>query len=136
MNFEDFRSVKKKFRTNHRDDMYHILAENDVTGMFKGMPGTFMVSFAIGFHQDMAQKLEPGAINHVNATSIDFADQDIIILLMLERYPDLKDPAELWDKVEEYAEYGITALYNSMRLSEWVLDVQSIIGDEQSEQNR
>lgn len=136
MNFEDYRTVKKKFRTNHRDDMYHALAENDVTGMFKGMTNTFLVSFAIGFHQDMVKKLEPGAINHVNATSIDLADQDTIILLMLERHPDLKDSEELWNKVEEYAEYGITALYESMRLSEWILDIQSIIGDEQSKQNK
>lgn len=123
--YEDF---QKKFRTAHRDDMYHVIRENDRTGMFQGMVDIFLVAFAIGFHYRRREPVKgSGIINHVNASAIDADNQDLIITLMLDRHKEVtKD--QLWPMVEEYAEGGIPVLYESLRLSEWILDLETIRG--------
>lgn len=134
MNFKDFEDFQKKFRTNHRDDMYHVIREKDQTGMFSSVVNTFLMAFAMGFHLKRREPLRSGAINHVNASNTTVDQQDVIILLMLNRHPEITTSDELWSMVEEYAEGGIIALYDSLSISEWVLDVQSILGKDKSSQ--
>lgn len=59
-------------------------------------------------------------------SAVQDSHQNLIIILMLDRHPDLKDGAELWNMVEEYAEYGIEILYASLRRSDWILDVDDV----------
>ncbi len=132
MNYKDFEDFQKKFRTNHRDDMYHVIRENDSTGMFSSVVNTFLMAFAMGFHLNRRGPIGSGAINHVNSSNTTVDQQDVIILLMLRRHPEITSKDELWSMVEEYAEGGIIALYDSLSISEWVLDVQSILGNEKT----
>ena len=128
MNYGDYEDFQKKFRTMHRDDMYHVIRENDRTGMFSGMVDIFLMAFGIGFHNDVREPVRgSGAINHVNASAISADNQDLIIVLMIDRYGQIEKDL-LWSMVEEYAEGGIEMLYNSLQLSEWVLDVETISG--------
>ena len=108
--------------------MYHIIRDNDGTGMFQGMVDIFLVAFAIGFRYGKREQVRgSGAINHVNSSAIDTDNQDLIIILMLDRHEGL-EREQLWQMVEEYAEGGISILYESLRLSEWVLDLDTIKG--------
>ena len=128
MNPHEYEDSRKKFRTLHRDDMYHVIRDNDRTGMFQGMVDIFLVAFAIGFRYGRREQVRgSGAINHVNSSAIDQDNQDLIIVLMLDRHEGL-DSEQLWSFVEEYAEGGISILYESLRLSEWVLDLDTIKG--------
>lgn len=128
MNLYEYEDYQKKFRTLHRDDMYHIIRDNDGTGMFQGMVDIFLVAFAIGFRYGKREQVRgSGAINHVNSSAIDTDNQDLIIILMLDRHEGL-EREQLWQMVEEYAEGGISILYESLRLSEWVLDLDTIKG--------
>lgn len=127
MNYDEYRDFQKKFRTLHRDDMYHVIRENNDTGMFDSMVDIFLMAFAIGFHKKERQSIKgSGAINHVNASALTPEKEDLIILLMLDRHPEIKDCNQMWDAVEEYAEGGIHSLYESLRLSGWVLNIESI----------
>lgn len=128
MKYAEYEDFQKKFRTLHRDDMYHVIRENDRTGLFSGMIDIFLMAFAIGFHNDKREQVKgSGAINHANSSAINADDQDLIIALMLDRHDQISKD-ELWSMVEEYAEGGIHILYESLKLSEWVLDVETIIG--------
>ena len=88
------------------------------------------MAFAIGFHLGKRESIGSGAINHTNISSIEASHQDLIIILMLDRHPDIPDAQALWSMVEEYAEYGIVVLYESLRRSDWVLDVDDVFADE------
>lgn len=133
MSIEDYRDSTKRYRTLHRDDMYHPIRDNDQTGMFKQINSIFLMSFAIGFHRRMLESVKGGnSDNHVNNLSIDSEIQDVIILMILDRHTEITSPEQkdqLWSLVEQYAEGGIKVLYESLRLSEWVLDVDSVIGN-------
>ena len=133
MNPEEYRDPKKKFKTLRRDSMYHPIRDNDNTGMFNQMSSIFMMAFAIGFHRNLRKGVEgAGSINHVNASAIDIDTQDMVILMILDRHPEIttsEQKDEIWDLVEQYAEGGIGVLYESLRLTEWVLDVESVIKD-------
>lgn len=128
MSIKDFEDFQKKFRTMHRDDMYHVIRANDRTGMFSAVVNTFLISFAIGFHKGLRTHVGgPGAINHVNSSAMTPEQEDVIITLILDRHPDVEDKATLWSLVEEYAEGGIAVLFESLTISEWVLDIQQIM---------
>lgn len=131
MKLEEYRDPKKKFRTLRRDSMYFPIRDNDNTGIFGQMSSIFMMSFAIGFHRGLRKSVEgSGSINHVNISSIDIDTQDMIIMMILDRHPEISSPNQkddVWTLVEQYAEGGIEVLYESLRLSEWVLDVESLI---------
>ena len=91
MNYGDYEDFQKKFRTMHRDDMYHVIRENDRTGMFSGMVDIFLMAFGIGFHNDVREPVRgSGAINHVNASAISADNQDLIIVLMIDRYGQIE----------------------------------------------
>lgn len=60
---------------------------------------------------------------------IDNDTQDLIILLMTERHPDLGSADDLWNMVEEYAESGIVTLHDSLARTEWLLDISDLLGD-------
>ncbi len=134
----------KKFRSNYRDTKYHVILEKDRTGLFDSMTSIFLASFAIGFHNNLRKSVS-GGTNHVNLSSIGSEHHDLMILLVHDRHPEIdaypikvdvdsddsgsseKTRAmELWSIVEEYAEGGIEELYESLFLSEWVLDVDSL----------
>lgn len=127
MNYKDYEYPGKKFRTCHRDDMYHVIKDNDPTDLFSSIIDMFQIAFAIGFHLG---KREPvggsNAINHTNISAMKISHQDLIILLMLDRHPEIADAQTLWNMVEEYAEYGIGVLFESLRRSDWVLDVGDV----------
>ncbi len=133
MNLEDYHIPERKFYTRCRDTMYHQIRENDNTGIFGQVSSVFLMAFAIGYHRDVRKGAKgKGSINHVNMTSIDIDIQDLLILMILERHAEITSPeqkSEVWDLIEQYAEGGIGILYESLRLSEWVLDPASIIGD-------
>ena len=127
LNYREYEDFQKKFRTLHRDDMYHVIRENDRTGMFSGMINIFLMAFAIGFHNNVRVPVRgTGAINHANASAISQENQDLIIVLMLDRHGDISRD-DLWSAVEEYAEGGIQTLFDSLKLSEWVLDIETIL---------
>lgn len=132
MSLEDYRD-NKKFRTLCRDSRYHPIRENDNTGIFRSMTSIFLMSFAIGFHRNLRNSVEgSGSVNHVNLGSIDLETQDMIILMILDRHPEITSPAQkgkVWSLVEQYAEGGVEVLYDSLRLSEWVLDTDDLIID-------
>ena len=133
MNLEEYRDSKKKFKTLRRDTMYHPIRDNDNTGIFNQMSSIFMMAFAIGFHRGLLKGVEgTGSINHVNISAIDLDTQDMLIMMILDRHPEITSPEQkdqVWSLVEQYAEGGIEVLYESLRLSEWVLDTDSVIGD-------
>ena len=126
MNYKDYEYPGKKFRTCHRDDMYHVIRENDPTDLFSAVIDMFQMAFAIGFHLGKREPIGAGAINHTNISSMEVSHQDLIIILMLDRHPEIPDAQALWSMVEEYAEYGIVVLYESLRRSDWVLDVDDV----------
>lgn len=133
MNLEEYRIPDRKFKTLCRDSMYHPIRDNDNTGIFGQVSSIFLMAFAIGYHRNLRKGATgSGSINHANMTSIGIDTQDLLILMILERHPEITSPeqkGEVWDLVEQYAEGGIGILYESLRLSEWVLDPDSIIGD-------
>lgn len=132
MSIEDYRDSTKRYRTLHRDDMYYPIRDNDQTGMFKQINTIFLMSFAIGFHRGLLESVKGSSDNHVNNMSIDSEIQDVIILMVLDRHTEITSPEQkdqLWSLVEQYAEGGVKVLHESLRLSEWVLDVNSVIGD-------
>ena len=126
MNCRTFEQPGKKFKTCHRDDMYHVIWENDPAKLFSSMVNIFLMSFAVGFHLEKRAALGPGSINHVNMVNIGSDHQDLIIVLMLDRHPDLSNAQDLWAMVEEYAEYGIQVLFESLKRSDWVLDIDDV----------
>lgn len=132
MNYEKFQDFSKKFRTLQRDTMYHEIRDNDRTGIFNQMVSIFLMAFAIGFNKQIRKTTSgSGSINHVNASAIDPDTQNMIIMLMLDRHPEIDSPDKrdmLWSFVEEYAEGGIGILHDSLVLSEWVLDSEAVIG--------
>ena len=131
MDFEPYRDFKKKFRTLERDSMYQVIEDNDKTGVFKGKFSIFLAAFAIGFHRGITKSVSgKGSINHTNASSFDNDSMDLIIMLMLDRHPEIDSPEkkdQLWDLVEQYAEGGIGILFESLKLSEWVLDTKTLL---------
>lgn len=127
MNYKEYENIKKKFVTKHRDDMYHVIRDNDDSGIFSEMTDIFLISFSIGFHRKIRKTAKgSGSINHVNCSSIPIEIQDLIILLVLDRHKEIECSDDLWMMVEEYAEAGIEVLYESLRLSEWVLDIRTL----------
>lgn len=130
---EDYRDPKKKFKTLRRDSMYHPIRDNDNTGIFSQMSSIFLMAFAIGFHKGLRKGVEGvGSINHANVSAIDLDTQDMIILMILDRHQEItstEQKDQVWSLVEQYAEGGIEVLYESLRLSEWVLDTDAVIGD-------
>ena len=130
MNYRDYEYPSKKFRTLHRDDMYHVIEENDRIKMFSRVIDTFMMAFAIGFHLNKRKHVTGSdAINHTNMSYISVDNQDLIILLMLDRHPEIETASELWSMVEDYAEFGIEVLFESLRRSDWVLDMDDVFNN-------
>ena len=118
MNNLDIAAAPFKFMSSHRDDIYEPLAKNERTCiMFSNKSDTMMVAFAIGFHVNGRKK--PGedgkAINHVNLTSFPMEAREVIIALVQKRHPEAVDADILWHLVEEYAEYGIVILNESIK---------------------
>ena len=128
MNIDEFKSPGKKFRTCYRD-VYHDIRDHDSLGLFTSIIDTFLASFAIGFHTNSRTPLGSNSINHTNMPYIDNDTQDLIILLMAERHPDLESADDLWNMVEEYAESGIVPLHDSIARTEWLLDISDLLGD-------
>lgn len=128
MIIQRYQYPEKKFRTVHRDDMYHEIRAHDRTGLFSEMVDLFLMSFAIGFHRGVCKTVSgPDAINHVNNSAVSSTNQDLIILLMLDRHPELQSREDLWKLVEAYAEGGIEILYDSLYRNEWILDIDDIL---------
>ena len=127
MNYKEFESSSFKFKTCHRDDMYHVIRDNDDTRMFRHVVDIFLIAFSIGFRKGSRKTIGSGSINHVNAVNIKTDKQDLIILLMLNRHKDLEDADALWGAVGEYAEYGIEVLCESLKRCDWILDVDDLM---------
>ena len=131
MNNIDIAAAPFKFVSAHRDDIYEPLAKNDRTSvMFSSKSDTFLVAFAIGFHVNGRRKPkeEGKPINHVNLTSISMDTRELIITLVQERHPEATDADTLWGLVEEYAEYGIVVLYESIKRNDYDIIVDDILG--------
>ena len=122
---DDFKLPGKKFRTCHRD-AYHEIRDNDETGLFASIIGIFLTSFSIGYHLNRRVPLGPSAINHTNMPYINEDTQELIILLMIDRHHEIQSADELWKMVEEYSEYGISVLLDSLKNNDWMLDVDAI----------
>ena len=118
-----------KFFTSYRESMYFEIREKDKSGTFgTGLSNIFYCAFSIGYHFDKEEDKKRGSINHVNLISLDKSVKELMTLLILKRYPDIKSPKELWKKVERYAEYGIQVLYKSWS-DKKILDINFVLGD-------
>lgn len=114
---EQFQEIKYKFRTAHRDDYYNALEKGNTSGLFfTSKVNSTLAAFAVGFHLDARKKVnaDGAPVNHANLVNFPDDARETIIYLMLNRFPDLKTADELWTIVEEYAEYGICILYQSI----------------------
>lgn len=121
-----------KFRSAHRDSMYHYIRENDNYNLFSkdgaGMTGLFNTAFSIGYHFDEQRPIDnKNAINHVNLVSIDRDTKELMTLLILKRKPEIEEAKDLWSEVEKYAEYGIQVLYNAFKNNGNKLIIDSIL---------
>lgn len=129
MTAEDLRDPTRKLYTRHREDVYMRIQENDQTGIFSTYANIFLAGFAIGFHFDMKESARGnGSKNHMNMDPIPVHHQKLIIALMTERHPnEFTDKDSLWTAVEDYAEYGVVRLCESLKRTDWVLDVQDVL---------
>ena len=93
-----------------------LMEHGTTTGTSTGLDGDFVLSVS-----------GPDAINHVNNSAVSSTNQDLIILLMLDRHPELQSREDLWKLVEAYAEGGIEILYDSLYRNEWILDIDDIL---------
>jgi len=105
-----------KFRTAFRDSMYSVLKSKDESGIFNNLGHIFYTAFSIGYHFDKQVEIARKSINHVNLVSLKERDmKELIVVLVLKRKQDIKNPKDLWREVEKYAEYGIQVLFNSWK---------------------
>lgn len=127
-NIEEFVDAGNiKFRTKHRESIYYVLRDDDMTGLFSSISDTFYTAFAIGYHFESKEEIAPKSINHVNLVSFDRGVKELMVQLILKREPNIDDPKELWKQVEMYAEYGIQVLFNNWKKNYKMLEIEDII---------
>lgn len=125
-NMDEYLDGNVKFRTAYRESMYFQVRNHDTTGLFKSMTHLFYTAFAIGYYFNKKTKIAKKAINHTNLVSFDLEIKQLMVELVLKRNKTNLNPKELWREVEEYAEYGITVLYDSWKKNN-IFDIDDII---------
>lgn len=91
MDIDQYIDRNKNFNTNVRETMYHEIRREDKTGIFKQVNTTFLMAFAIGYHNNIREDARgPNSINHVKSSYISENTQRTIIIMMLERHPELE----------------------------------------------
>jgi hypothetical protein len=116
-----------KFKSAFRDSMYEVIEKKDETGLLKGKSKIFYTAFAIGYHFNKTEPIAKKSINHVNLVSFDRDIKELMVVLILKRHPKIKDSKELWSLVEQYAEYGIQVLFNTLKEKDNSLDINFLL---------
>lgn len=115
-----------KFMSNEKLK-YDDLKENETTQIFSSITDTLLCAFAIGYHFDKKTECS-GGVTIVNLSSVPTDVRELMIRLVLDRFPNLEITNEIWKIAGEYAEWGITVLYHSMKANHYHLFIDDVLG--------
>ena len=107
---------------------YDDLKDNETTQIFSSITDTLLCAFSIGYHFDKRTEYS-GGFAIVNLSSVPTEVRELMIRLVLDRFPDIGITNEIWKVAGEYAEWGITILYHSMKANDYHLFIDDVLGE-------
>jgi NADH:ubiquinone oxidoreductase subunit C len=115
-----------KFKSREKA-LYDDLRDNEPTKVFNSISDTLLCAFTVGYHFDKKTETSKGnAI--VNLSSIPADTKRLMVELILLRHPDLETANEIWKVAEEYAEWGIEVLHDSVKSNGYHLFIDDVLG--------